>query len=254
MTVSRTEQRESNPFVEGTFVIVDKPLRWTSFDIVNKFRYILSRKLGVKRIKVGHAGTLDPLATGVVVICTGKHTKLIEQTMGLRKTYEATIRLGATTPSYDLETEIDATYPMEGVDRERIEAALETFVGEIDQVPPLFSAVRIDGKRAYEHARKGDDVALPPKRVVVYSIEVLECDLPDVRVRIECGRGTYIRSLARDLGEKLGCGGHLTQLRRTRVGSYDVRDAIGVEDFEAYVDRILEGGGMENKSRSEGVL
>lgn len=239
MSKDNTGANTGNPFVDGMFVAVDKPLEWTSFDLVNKFRYILSRKLGVKRIKVGHAGTLDPLATGLVILCTGKNTKLIEQTMGLRKTYEATVRLGATTPSYDLETEIDATYPTDGITRERVEAALRDFEGEIDQVPPIFSAVKIDGKRAYDHARKGNDVDLPPKRVVVYSIEVLDYSLPDVTLRIECGRGTYIRSIARDLGIALGCGGHLTALRRTRVGNYTVEKAIRVEDFVPFIDQNL---------------
>lgn len=239
---SENLEKSQSPFVTGISVAVDKPEGWTSFDIVNKFRYLLSRKLGVKRIKVGHAGTLDPLATGVVIVCTGKNTKLIEQMMGLRKTYEADIRLGATTPSYDMETEVDATYPMEGVTCRMVEDALMTMVGEIDQVPPLFSAIKVDGKRAYDHARKGDDITLPPKRVVVYGIEVLECSLPDVRVRIECGRGTYIRSMARDLGDKLGCGGYLTALRRTRVGDYEVEQALKVEDFSTYIDSISDGG------------
>lgn len=237
----KTIDREGNPFVEGLTIAVDKPLEWTSFDIVNKFRYILSRKLGIRRIKVGHAGTLDPLATGVVILCTGKNTKLIEQTMGLPKTYEATIRLGATTPSYDMETEEDAVYSMDGVTRERVAEVLQSMVGEIDQIPPVFSAVKVDGKRAYDHARKGNDINLPPKRVVIYSIDILSCDLPDVCVRIECGRGTYIRSIARDLGHEIGCGGYLTSLRRVRVGDYDANTALRVEDFGSYVDRVLEG-------------
>ena len=250
---SRDGNKENNPFVKGMIVAVDKPLEWTSFDIVNKFRYLLSRRLGIKRMKVGHAGTLDPLATGLVIVCTGKNTKMIEELMGHSKTYETTIRLGATTPSFDMETDEDATFSIEGITRERVEGVLTTFEGEIDQVPPTFSAVKIDGKRAYEHARQGQQIDLPPKRVIIYSIEILSYELPDIILRIKCGRGTYIRAIARDLGERLGCGAYLRSLRRTQVGEYHVADAIKVEDFGTFIEGVLNKA-EENKTEDADVF
>lgn len=232
--------KQHNPFSEGMFVVVDKPLEWTSFDIVNKFRYILCRKLGVKKIKVGHAGTLDPLATGVVVICTGKYTKRIEEVQLQEKVYTATIQLGATTPSFDLESEIDATYPTEHITKELVEEVLKQFVGEIDQVPPTFSAVKVDGKRAYEYARKGHDLELDAKRIKIHDIELLRYDLPSIEIKVTCGKGTYIRSLARDIGEALGSGGHLTALRREQVGEFTTEGAIGVEAFGDFIEKELE--------------
>lgn len=213
---------------------------WTSFDVVNKFRFILLRRLGVKKLKVGHAGTLDPLATGVVVLCTGKFTKRIEEVQQQEKVYTATIQLGATTPSFDLESEVDATYPTEHITRELVEEVLTQFVGEIDQVPPTFSAVKVDGKRAYEYARKGHNIELATKRIKIHGIELLEFDLPHIRIKVTCGKGTYIRALARDIGIALRSGGHLTALRRERVGDFRTEEAIPVDSFGDYIEKELE--------------
>lgn len=231
--------KESNPFVEGAFVVVDKPLTWTSFDIVNKFRYLLCKRLGIKKLKVGHAGTLDPLATGVVVLCTGRYTKRIDEVQTKEKVYTARIRLGATTPTYDKESDVDATFPTEHITRDEVERVLETFVGESDQVPPIFSAVKVDGDRAYKLARRGEDVELTAKRIHIYSIELLDYRLPDIEVRVTCGKGTYIRSLARDIGQALGSGGYLTALRRERVGGFTVEGAIKVEEFGDFIEQRL---------------
>lgn len=227
-------------FVAGEVLYIDKPLGWTSFDVVNKIRYNFKTKLGIKKIKVGHAGTLDPLATGVVIICTGKATKRIEEYMGHDKEYLATIRLGATTPSYDLEKDIDATYPYEHITREKVkDVLLKHFTGEIDQVPPMFSAIRIDGKRAYEYARKGDEtVELKSRKITIHNIEIEKIALPDVTLRIRCSKGTYIRSIARDLGLALESGGHLIALERTAVGDVRKEDTQSVEEFLALLDKM----------------
>lgn len=224
-------------FKEGEVLYFDKPLRWTSFALVNKVRYHISRKLGVKKIKVGHAGTLDPLATGVMIICTGKATKRIEEFQYHTKEYIATLQLGATTPSYDLEKEIDATYPTEHITRQLVEDTLKNFVGTIEQIPPTFSACKVDGKRAYDLARKGDEVELKPKTLVIDEIELLECNLPEIKIRVVCSKGTYIRALARDIGEALNSGAHLTGLIRTRVGDVRLEDCMQVDDFEAWLDQ-----------------
>ena len=215
----------------------DKPLRWTSFALVNKVRYHISRKLGVKKIKVGHAGTLDPLATGVMIICTGKATKRIEEFQYHTKEYIATLKLGATTPSYDLEKEIDATYPTKHITRQLVEETLKRFVGTIEQIPPAFSACKVDGKRAHDLARKGNEVELKPKTLVIDEIELLECDLPVIKIRVVCSKGTYIRALARDIGEALNSGAHLIGLMRTRVGDVKLEDCMQVDDFEAWLDQ-----------------
>ena len=215
----------------------DKPLRWTSFALVNKIRYHISRKIGVKKIKVGHAGTLDPLATGVMIICTGKATKRIEEFQYQTKEYVATLQLGATTPSFDLEKEIDATYPTEHITRELVEETLKRFVGTIEQVPPAFSACKVDGKRAYEIARKGKKVELKPKVLVIDEIELLECRLPEIKIRVVCSKGTYIRALARDIGQALNSGAHLTALVRTRVGDVTLGHCMQVDDFEQWLDQ-----------------
>ena len=224
-------------FKEGEVLYFDKPLRWTSFAVVNKIRYHISRKLGVKRIKVGHAGTLDPLATGVMIICTGKATKRIEEFQYHTKEYIATLQLGATTPSYDLEKEIDATYPTEHITREMVEEVLQQFKGTIEQIPPAFSACKVDGKRAYDLARKGDEVELKPKTLVIDKIELLECNLPEIKIRVVCSKGTYIRALARDIGEALQSGAHLTGLIRTRVGEVRLEDCMQVEDFPKWLEQ-----------------
>ena len=214
----------------------DKPYRWTSFDVVGKVRWLICRRLKVKKLKVGHAGTLDPLATGVLIVCTGRATKRIEELQSGTKEYYATIRLGATTPSYDLEKSIDATYPTEHITREMVEQVLERFKGKIEQGPPTFSACKVDGKRAYEMARKGNEVELKPKTLVIDEIELTDCNLPDITIRVVCSKGTYIRALARDIGEGLQSGGHLTALRRTRVGDYRVEDCLNPEKFTEWLD------------------
>ncbi len=216
-------------FIAGEVLCIDKPLGWTSFDAVKRLRGSLTRRLGVKKIKVGHAGTLDPLATGVMILCTGKATKMIEHLQAGVKEYIATIRLGATTPSFDLETEIDATYPTDHITRELVERTLERFKGRIEQVPPAFSAIKVDGKRAYHLARKGVDVELKPKVLVIDEIELLDYSPEEIKVRVVCSKGTYIRALARDIGQALGSGGHLTALRRTRVGDYSIDSCLTVE-------------------------
>lgn len=217
-------------FISGEILKIDKPLGWTSFDAVKRIRGILSRRMKIKKLKVGHAGTLDPLATGVMIIVTGKATKLIEQLQSGVKEYVATIRLGATTPSFDLETEIDATYPTDHITRELVEKTLANFVGTIEQIPPKFSAVKIEGKRAYELARKGKELELKPKKLVIDEIELLDFSPEQITIRVICSKGTYIRALARDIGAALQSGGHLTALRRTRVGDTTIADCLSIDE------------------------
>jgi tRNA pseudouridine55 synthase len=226
------EYTRPETFLEGAILYIDKPLTWTSFDVVNKIRKSLKYHLGIKKIKVGHAGTLDPLATGLVIICTGKATKQIMQFQDMDKAYTAQIRLGATTPSFDLETEVDKTYPWEHIGREQIEKALLGFEGEQEQMPPIFSAKSVDGKRAYAMARKGKTVELKKHPIHISSLKLGEVQLPDITLEVDCSKGTYIRSLARDLGERLDSGAHLTGLRRTRIGPYGIEKAISLENFE----------------------
>lgn len=227
-------------FVAGEVIPIYKPYTWTSFQVVSRIRYQLSRKYGIKRFKVGHAGTLDPLATGVLLLCTGKATKRIEELQSHTKEYEAEIMLGATTPSYDMEHPVDAKYPYEHITEEAVGETLKTFVGDIAQRPPLFSACKVDGKRAYDLARKGSDMELAPKQIRIDSIELLECELPKIKIRVVCGKGTYIRSLARDIGEALGSGAYLTALARTRVGEYKLEDCINPEAFQEWLEKQLE--------------
>ena len=218
-------------FISGEIIALDKPLGWTSFDAVKRIRGAIQRRLGLKKFKVGHAGTLDPLATGVLLVCTGRATRLVEQLQSGEKEYIATMRLGATTPSYDLEKEIDATYPYEHITREMIEETLPKFTGEILQVPPVFSAVKVDGKRAYLHARKGHEVELAAKPLLIREMELLDfSDGRDMTLRIVCSKGTYIRALARDLGEALGSGAHLTAPRRTAVGPVRVEQCVSIDE------------------------
>ena len=223
--------------VEGEIFYIDKPLRWTSFDVVKRVRSTLSRRTGIKKLKVGHAGTLDPLATGVITVVTGRFTKRIEDLQAHTKEYVATIRLGATTPSFDLETEIDAEYPWQHITREMVESTLQRFVGRISQVPPAYSACKVDGKRAYDMARKGKEVEIKAKELVIDEIELLSFDLPTIVIRVVCSKGTYIRALARDIGEALNSGGHLTALRRTRVGEVSVEQC---EQVDALIARLKE--------------
>lgn len=217
-------------FLAGETILVDKPYGWTSFDVVKRIRGVMLRRMGIKKMKVGHAGTLDPLATGVMIVVSGKSTKLIEQLQSGVKEYIATIALGATTPSYDLETEIDARYPTAHITRELVEEVLAKFTGRIEQVPPAFSACKIDGKRAYKMARKGDAVELKPKILVIDEIELLEYNPESITIRVVCSKGTYIRALARDIGAALGSGGHLTALRRTRVGDVTIDRCLSLDD------------------------
>ena len=229
-------------YIEGEILAFDKPLHWTSFDVVNRVRGMLCRALGVKKLKVGHAGTLDPLATGVVIVCTGKKTKQIDLLMEHVKEYEATLQLGATTPSYDLEHPIDATFPTEHITRERIEQVIPTFLGEQWQVPPVYSAVKINGKRAYEYARKGqqDAVEMKPKLLVIDAIDILDFnpETMQLSLRIVCSKGTYIRALARDIGQRMDSGAHLIALRRTRVGDYTVSDCLTVDSFAESLQKM----------------
>lgn len=227
-------------FLAGEIIYFNKPLRWTSFDLVNKFRYKLTRKLGVKKIKVGHAGTLDPLATGVMIVCTGKATKRIDEFQYQTKEYVATLKLGATTPSFDLEKEIDAVYPTEHITRELVEEVLRSFVGTIQQVPPVFSACKVDGKRAYEFARNGEEVALRSKTLVIDEIELLECDLPVIKIRVVCSKGTYIRALARDIGVALRSGAHLIALERTRIGEVTLDQCLSPEEIDAFLEENVK--------------
>ncbi len=239
-----------NP-IEGEIFYVDKPLKWTSFEVVKKIRARLRKRLDVKSLRVGHAGTLDPLATGVLIVCTGRATKRIEELQSGVKEYVAHLRLGETTPSFDLETQVDATYPWQHIKREQVEETLqEQFTGTIDQVPPAFSACKIDGKPAYKLARKGKEVEIRAKTLIIDDIELLECGLPSeptMAIRVVCSKGTYIRALARDIGVALGSGAHLTALRRTRVGDIAVDDCESVEQL---IER-LETEEMVSPDRAE---
>ena len=224
-------------FIEGAVLYVNKPQQWTSFDVVNKTRYMLCRSLRVKKIKVGHAGTLDPLATGVMILCTGKETKNIETYLHKEKEYVATIKLGATTPTFDLESDEDAQFPIEHIDREKVESVLRQLEGDIQQVPPMFSAIRVRGQRAYELARKNCDVALEPRSVHIEKIELLDFALPLIRIRVECSKGTYIRSLARDIGTALQTGAYLTNLQRTRVGDVTLSECVSIEQLQEIIEQ-----------------
>lgn len=223
-------------FIAGEVLLFNKPLKWSSFDLVNKARIGIRHRLGVKKIKIGHAGTLDPLATGVLIVCTGKKTKEIDNFQYQTKEYVAELALGATTPSFDLETEVDATYPTEHITRELVEETLNHFLGEIQQVPPAFSAVKINGKRAYEYARKGQEVDIKPKTLVIDEIELMEYSQTAIKIRVVCSKGTYIRGLARDIGEALKSGAHLTSLVRTRIGEAKLEDCITLEQFQFLLD------------------
>jgi tRNA pseudouridine55 synthase len=218
-------------FAQGSTILVDKPLHWTSFDVVNKLRWNLRKRLGVKKLKVGHAGTLDPLATGLLVICVGKHTKLIEGLTADAKTYSGTILLGRTTPSYDLETEYDREFSTEGITAMQLEEIRQSFLGVQQQVPPLFSAKQVDGKRAYDLARAGRDIELKPNTIEVTSFTIDDSRFPEIDFEISCSKGTYIRSVASDFGKKLGIGATLIALRRTYSGAYAVSEAKSVEEW-----------------------
>ncbi len=232
------EQKVRYDFQKGALLLIDKPLTWTSFDVVNKIRYKLKHKLKVKKIKVGHSGTLDPMATGLLIICTGKFTKRLNELQGLSKCYTGTIYLGATTPSYDVETEIDEHFPIEHITPEILENARQQFLGDILQLPPIFSAIKVDGQPLYKRARKGQTVEIEPRKVSINTFEITRIQLPEIDFKVECSKGTYIRSLAYDFGKACDSGGYLTGLRRTKVGDFSIKDAWNLEDFLQYVDEM----------------
>lgn len=219
-------------FQQGQILLIDKPLHWTSFQVVNKVRWLIRKQFNLKKIKVGHAGTLDPLASGLLIICTGKFTKQIDTYQGQEKEYTGTITLGATTPSFDLETEINQTFDISALTQEKINAATKQFIGEIQQQPPVFSALKKDGKRLYEFARSGQEVEVAFRTVHISAFEITRIALPEVDFKVQCSKGTYIRSLAHDFGKALNNGAHLSNLRRTKIGSFSVTDALNMEEFE----------------------
>lgn len=224
-------------FVKGEVLYVKKPLHWTSFNVVNRIRWKLQKTLRIKKLKVGHAGTLDPLATGVLIVCTGKATKQIEKYQYQTKEYIATLELGATTPSFDLELPVDKHYPTKHINKELIEKTLPSFMGEIWQVPPVYSAVKVDGKRAYDYAREGEEVKLEPKLLVIDEIELLDYTHPALKIRVVCSKGTYIRALARDIGLALNSGAHLIALERTRIGDVTLKDCMTIEELLPVIEK-----------------
>ena len=226
-------------FINGEVLYVAKPLNWTSFNLVNKLRWKLQKTLNIKKLKVGHAGTLDPLATGVMILCTGKSTKLIESFQYQTKEYTATLLLGATTPSFDLELPVDGVFPTIHITREMIDEIIPRFLGEIQQVPPAYSAVKVDGKRAYDYARSGQEIELKSKLLVIDDIEVLDFTLPVLKIRVVCSKGTYIRALARDIGLALGSGAHLIALERTRIGEVTLKDCWQIDDLVLHVEEDI---------------
>ena len=219
-------------YQEGKVLLIDKPLNWTSFQVVNKIRWLIKQQFEIKKIKVGHAGTLDPLATGLLILCTGKFTKKIESYQAQVKEYTGTITLGATTPSYDLESEANQTFNISGITKEDILQNTQHFIGEIQQQPPIFSALKKDGKRLYEYAREGEHVEIPKRTITINEFEITNIDMPNVEFRVVCSKGTYIRSLADDFGKMLNNGAHLSSLRRTKIGDFSVDNAVGVLAFE----------------------
>jgi tRNA pseudouridine55 synthase len=224
--------KTTEEFQNGQILLIDKPLHWTSFQAVNKMKWALKSKLNIKKIKIGHAGTLDPLATGLLLVCTGKFTKRITELQGQAKEYTGTFYVGATTPSYDLETEIDQIFPTTHIDETLIHETVKQFLGEIDQKPPIFSAIKKDGVRLYEHARAGETVEIASRKTTIHKFEITRIALPEIDFRVLCSKGTYIRSLAFDFGKAMHSGSHLTVLRRTKIGDYDVKEAMDITLFE----------------------
>lgn len=223
--------KTKDDFLSGQVLLIDKPLHWTSFQVVNKLRWAIRKAFDIKKIKVGHAGTLDPLATGLLIICTGKMTKQINTFQAQIKTYTGTIVLGSTTPSYDLETEIDKTFPTEHITEDLIQQTTKQFIGDIEQYPPIFSAIKKEGKRLYEYARAGETVEIKPRTIHVSEFEIIEIDGLNIHFKVVCSKGTYIRSLAHDFGKALQSGGHLSVLRRTKIGDFDVENAVSIQHF-----------------------
>lgn len=219
-------------YKNGQLILIDKPLNWTSFQVVNKVRWLIRKQFSLKKIKVGHAGTLDPLASGLLILCVGKFTKQIETYQAQHKEYTGTITLGGTTPSYDLETEIDQTFDISAITEAQIHDTTRQFIGDIQQQPPVFSALKKEGKRLYEYARAGEEVEIPTRAIHISAFEITNINMPNIEFRVACGKGTYIRSLAHDFGKALDNGGHLSALRRTKIGEFSVNDAVSIEDFE----------------------
>jgi tRNA pseudouridine55 synthase len=238
--LDKITQHRTWDFEEGELLVFNKPLYWTSFDLVKKVKNIIRAGTGLKKLKVGHAGTLDPLASGVMIICTGRYTKRISELQEHDKEYLATFHLGATTPSFDLETEVDARFNITDVTKEKLNAVLKELSGSQMQVPPLYSAKNIDGKRAYEYARKGVDVKMKPSPVVFHKLELTRFEMPEVEILIRCSKGTYVRSFARDMGEKLGCGAYLSALVRTGSGEYTLSDSMTLEEFEKKLEPLKQ--------------
>lgn len=220
---------------EGSVLLIDKPLRLTSFGVVKRVRYAFVKKTKKKRYKVGHAGTLDPLATGLLILCAGKKTKTISEIQGLKKEYTGVITIGATTPSYDLETDIDQTFDISNITPEQLHETAQSFIGENDQLPPVYSAKKIDGKRAYTYARSGEEVTMKTARITIYEFEITNIEYDKIYFRIACSKGTYIRSIAHDFGVKLGNGAHLSELRRTKIGNYSVDNALTIEQAQELI-------------------
>jgi tRNA pseudouridine55 synthase len=229
---------QNTDFVEGAAILIDKPLEWSSFDVVKKIRNILSRKLGIKKIKVGHAGTLDPLASGLMIISTGRATKQIQSFQDLPKKYDALLKLGESTPSFDLETVVDQKYPVEHITETLVMSTLESYKGELMQIPPVYSAKRQGGVRAYDMARKGKEIKMRPQLINIYELDVINFEIPDLRIHVTCSKGTYIRSLAQDIGTDLKSGAHLRALRRTQIGEYSVGAALSLEKFEETINNM----------------
>ena len=225
-------------FLEGEVLLINKPLHWTSFQLVNKLRWLIKRKLGIKKIKIGHAGTLDPLASGLMIICTGKKTKEISQHQAAEKEYIATLKLGATTPSYDGETEETYFYPTKHISKELIISVCNRYIGEIEQLPPIFSAIKVKGKKLYESARKGNKVEIKPRIIWINELEIINMDLPYIKLRVSCSKGTYIRSLAHDLGKAMNTGAWLYELQRTKIGSETIKNAIDINDFQQMIKSL----------------
>jgi len=232
------QEHNNYDFQKGEVLLIDKPLEWTSFDVVNKVRNLIRKQLNLKKLKVGHAGTLDPLATGLLIVCTGKFTKMLDSYQADHKEYVTTLVLGATTPSFDRETEVDQTFAIDHLTEGLVSKTLTGFLGEQEQIAPSFSAKRVDGKRAYQSARKGEEVTIKAHKIIIHEIELLEYNLPYIRLRIDCGKGTYIRSFARDFGLSLNCGAYLHELRRTKSGNFDVENAFNISEFENSIKNL----------------
>ena len=231
------DSRTKEDFLNGQLLLIDKPLNWSSFQAVNKLKWAIRKKFNLKKIKIGHAGTLDPLATGLLLICTGKFTKTINDLQGQIKEYTGTITLGATTPSYDLETEVNQNYPIQHISKEKISRVASKFIGDIEQTPPVFSALKKEGKRLYEYARAGKEVTIKKRNISILEFEITTVNIPKVEFRVVCSKGTYIRSLAHDFGKMLDSGAHLSELRRTKIGAHDVNNAI---EPSIFAENLLE--------------